>query len=220
MIYFPWHAWEYFCCTSYLYVFQSSSIQLLSFSLFLPLNSPKALTSVFGPGIYTPLLFQFLDQCWSSMMIFSSVLKFDFFFCFVHFQSHLLAFVMQFIKLCFHVLQCWVIRATSSANRRSLNFSPSSLIHLSSKGRFLKIASIAAVNTFGDKIFPCLTPLDIFIWFQKHHCPNGYEMLHLRKHLPVCKIPFIHTYFSQCLEEIWMFYGIECFLIINESNTL
>ena len=55
-----------------------------------------------------------------------------------------------------------MIRATSSANLRSVSFSPSILTPLASKGSSLNTLYIADVNILGDKVSPCLTPLSIF----------------------------------------------------------
>ena len=56
-----------------------------------------------------------------------------------------------------------VIRAISSANLSSERFSPSIFKPLSSSSIFLKASWIVAVNNFGDRGSPCLTPFSIFI---------------------------------------------------------
>ena len=52
----------------------------------------------------------------------------------------------------YFIVQVISLKATSSANQKSsVNCSPSILTSLSSMGSFLKIASVAAVNTFGGE---------------------------------------------------------------------
>ena len=67
----------------------------------------------------------------------------------MYFQPNLLTLFVQTIQMNLMSLIDGVVRATSSANLRSVSHSPS--IHSSSP--------MAAVKNFGEIVSPCLTPL-------------------------------------------------------------
>ena len=58
------------------------------------------------------------------------------------------------------------IRATSTANLRSVNFSVSTFSPLSWRFSFLNISAIAVINILGEIVSPCLTPLSMLIVFE------------------------------------------------------
>ena len=95
----------------------------------------------------------------------------------------------------------FVTRATSSANLRFYNLSPSMFIPLS-RSAFLNISSTTAVNNFGDIGSHCRTPYPI---------ANGYETWLSRRTLAVATLYIFSKIFT---------YVSFTFIFLNASNML
>ena len=95
-----------------------------------------------------------------------------------------------------------VVRATSSANLRSVSLSPSISMPLSSRSEFLNTSCITAVNNFGDMGSPCLTPYNIFL-------SQSFNLRSICCCLPSpseINIFYSHTTFTSCLKTLVLIY--------------
>ena len=110
-----------------------------------------------------------------------------------------------------------VHRNMSSAKRRLERNYPSIITPLFSQFNLLDMLSNVAVNSLGEMVSPCLTPLDpdfltLFVQMYYHWAVRIYVFQDFYVHI------FYSLFLQWCQYRLGL-YWIKCLLVIHESNT-